>query len=276
LMMLDGWTWEGMTLKADSSMFVSWPRFGRPRTRGPREEGSTPEPESDRLAPLHELVRETKAYMQARKTVPSDQPIDLRSEAMVPVLSGQIPMMIQANTIKQIQTAIAFTKQHGIKMILVGAADASHCLNLIQEAKVPVIVSSTYRLPARHDSPYDEAYALPSVLQKAGITYCIASDGRFGASGVRNLPYHAASASAFGLTEDQAIRAITLSSAEIMGVNDRVGSLEVGKDATLILADGNILETPTQVVKAYIQGRAVDLTSKHTQLYEKYQAKYKQ
>ena len=279
VMVLDGWTWESMTLLPDAAMAASWPRFSasaRGRRGGGGDADSSAAGESDRLGPFHELMREVKAYGIARNNAPDDQPIDLRLAAMLPVIEGKMPILVQANSSKQIQTAIAFAKQYGVKLILFGGADAMQCANLIKEAKVPIVIAGVYRLPSRHDEAYDAAYTFPAQLQEAGILFSIASDGRFGASGLRNLPYHAATAAAYGLTEDQALRSITLSPAEIFGVSDRIGSLSVGKDATLIVTDGNILETPTQVVRAYIQGRQVDLTSKHTQLNEKYKAKYKQ
>ena len=277
VMCLDGWTWEGMSLLPDAAMTVTWPRFAAaPRGRRGADAETAPVTESDRLGPLHDMMREVKAYAAARAVSPKVQPVDLRLDSMVSVVEGKMPMLVQANTTKQIQTAIAFSKQYNLKLILMGGADAIQCVNLIREAKVPIVVSSVYRLPSRRDAAYDAAYTLPAQLQEAGILFSIASDGRFGASNLRNLPYHAATAAAFGLTEEQAIRSITLSPAEIFGVSDRIGSLSVGKDATLILTDGNILETPTQVIKAYIQGRAVDLSSKHTQLNEKYKAKYQQ
>ncbi len=277
VMILDGWTWEGMTLLPDAAMAASWPRFATaPRGRRGGDAEPVAATDNDRLGPLHDLIREVKAYSLARTKATKDQPIDLRLDSMVPVVEGKMPMMVQANSTKQIQTAIAFAKQYQLKLILMGGADAMQCANLIKEAKVPIVIASVYRLPSRHDAAYDAAYTLPAQLQEAGIPFSIASDGRFGASGLRNLPYNAATAAAFGLTEDQAIRSITLSPAEIFGVSDRIGSLAVGKDATLIITDGNILETPTQVLRAYIQGRHVDLSSKHTQLNEKYKAKYKQ
>ncbi len=277
VMSLDGWTWEGMSLLPDAAMAVTWPRFAAaPRGRRGGDAETAPVTDNDRLGPLHDLLREVKAYAAARAVSPKVQPVDLRLDSMVSVVEGKMPMLVQANTTKQIQTAIAFSKQYNLKLILMGGADAMQCLNLIQESKVPIVVSSVYRLPSRHDAAYDAAYTLPAQLQEAGILFSIASDGRFGASNLRNLPYHAATAAAFGLTEEQAIRSITLSPAEIFGVSNRIGSLAVGIDATLILTDGNILETPTQVIKAFIQGRAVDLSSKHTQLNEKYKAKYRQ
>jgi imidazolonepropionase-like amidohydrolase len=279
VMVLDGWTWESMTLLPDAAMAATWPRFSaapRGRRGGGGGDAEASGGDSDRLGPFHDLMREVKAYSVARTKAPKEHPIDLRLESMIPVVEGKTPMLVQANTTKQIQTAIAFAKQYHLKLILMGGADAMQCANLIKEAKVPVVVASVYRLPNRHDAAYDSAYTLPAQLQEAGIQFSIASDGRFGASGVRNLPYNAATAAAYGLTEDQAVRSITLSPAEIFGVADRIGSLTVGKDATLIVTDGNILETPTQIVKAYIQGRLVDLTSKHTQLNEKYKTKYSQ
>lgn len=283
VMMSDGWTWEDMTLKADVAMAVNWPRFGsggggpggggRGRFRG-QEGGEGEEGDNDRLSALHELFRETKAYAAAKKADPSGTTVDLRLDAMIPVVEGKLPMLVNANLLKQIQTAVAFGQQYGIKMIIVGGADAIHCSQLLVDTQTPVIIPSTYRLPTRRDAGYDASYALPAQLKAAGIKVAIASDGRFGASMIRNLPYHAATAVGFGLSEDDAVRCITLTPAEIFGVADRVGSLEVGKDATLIVTDGNVLEIASNVQSAFIQGRAVDLSSKHTRLNDKYKTKY--
>ncbi len=193
---------------------------------------------------------------------------------MIPVIEGKLSLLVNANLLKQIQTAVAFGQQYGIKVIIVGGADAVHCSQLLVDTQTPVIIPSTYRLPTRRDAGYDAAYTLPSQLKAAGIKFAIASDGRFGASMVRNLPYHAATAVGFGLSEEEAVRSITLTPAEIFGVADRIGSLEVGKDATLFITDGNVLEISTQVQQAWIQGRAVDLSSKHTRLNDKYKTKY--
>ncbi|AMV31208.1 hypothetical protein VN12_03755 [Pirellula sp. SH-Sr6A] len=273
MMMLDGWTWEDMTFKPDVGMIVNWPRFGAVRTgRGAAGEGESSEG-GDRLAPLHNLIRESKAYGQLLDAE-AVEAVDLRLEAMQPVIRGEMPMLVIANTVKQIQTAVAFCNQYQLKMVLVGGADAHLCAPLLKESNIPVVIASVYRLPSRRDAPYDAIYALPAQLEAAGVRYCIGTDGRFGASMVRNLPYHAATSVAFGLSESQALRAVTLSAAEIFGVADSLGSLDAGKDATLFITDGNILEIPTQVTHAWIQGRKVDLSSKHTQLYDKYKVRY--
>ena len=152
--------------------------------------------------------------------------------------------------------------------------DAPQCAELLVTKKVPVLLSGVYRLPRRRSEPYDAAFTIAHQLHEAGVQFCITGSGRFGGSDVRNLPYHAAMAAAFGLPKDIALKTITSYPAEILGVADRVGSLEVGKDATLFIADGDPLETTTQVEAAYIQGRRVDLNSRHTRLWKKYQTKY--
>jgi imidazolonepropionase-like amidohydrolase len=178
--------------------------------------------------------------------------------------------MVRADELEQIQSAVAFAARHKLRLILMGGYDAEEAARLLKEHDVPVVVGGVYRLPERRSDDYDAAYTLPERLRKAGVKYCIAGESRFAASNVRNLPYHAATAAAFGLPQDDALRAITLAPAEILGVADRVGSLEAGKDATLFIADGDILETPTNVEAAYVQGRQVDLDNRHKRLYRKY------
>ncbi len=259
VMMLDGWTWEDMTLKPDAGMHMRWPRSS-----------------GKNLDELVELLEQTKRYLASREANPDSTPIDLRLESLAPVLDGSLPMVVDATSVTQIESAVAFAQQRELKLIIHGGYEAVHCADLLKKANVPVIVSGVYRTPTGRDKPYDEAYTLPERLKEAGVKFCICSGGRFGASGMRNLPYHAATAAAYGLSQEEALRAITLDAAEILGVEDRVGSIAVDRDATLFIADGNILETETQVEHAFIQGRKVDLDNKHKQLYRKYSAKYDQ
>jgi imidazolonepropionase-like amidohydrolase len=187
-----------------------------------------------------------------------------------------MPLVVEADQAAQIESAIAFAKAHQLRLIISGGYDAELCAPLLRETNTPVIIAGVYRVPQRESDPYDAAYTLPERLQKNGIKFAVAAADRFGGSNIRNLPYHAATAVAYGLNPESAIRSIKLSPAEILGVADRVGSLDVGKDATLFVADGDILETPTQVERAFVQGRIVDLGSRHTQLFRKYSEKYKQ
>ncbi len=276
LMMLDGWTWEDMTLKADVGMHITWPRSGGAgggREGGPGGPGGRGEGGGDELKGLSETLDQAERYRAALQSAEPPK-FDARLAALVPVIEGKMPIIVAANRAAQIRSAVAYAKDRKLKLVIYGGYEAMDCQELLVAEKVPVIVAGVYRLPARRDLPYDDAYTLPARLHKAGISFCIATAGRFGGSTLRNLPYHAATASAYGLDPAVALRSITLSTAEILGAADRVGSLAPGLDGTLFIADGDILETPTQVTHAFIQGRAVDLNSRHTQLYKKYSAKY--
>jgi imidazolonepropionase-like amidohydrolase len=273
---LDGWTWEDMALAGDRALHIQWPQYGgggRGRRGGaPAEEAGASRTEQA-LQQLQQALADARAYGAAKAANP-DFPRDARWEALQDVLAGKLPVIIHADELRQIQAAVAFARREKLKLILAGGYDATLCLPLLKQHEVPVIVGGTYRLPRRRGDAYDAAYGLPAALHEAGIRYCIATQGRFGASNVRNLPNHAAAAIAFGLPADEALKAITLYPAQILGVANRVGSLEAGKDATLFIADGDALDTPTQVTAAWIQGRKVELNDRHKRLYRKYEQKY--
>lgn len=259
VLQLDGWTWEDLTLKAPVGLIVNWPKISK--------SNDTPHKKLDRL------FEDAKAYAASREANP-DAPTDLRYEALAPVLSRELPLIVEAEELEQIQSAVAFADKHRVKLVLYGGYDAPLCANLLKSRDVPVIVGGVYRLPRRRSDAYDRAYTIPEALRSAGVKFCISGANRFGSSNARNLPYHAATAAAYGLPADDALRSITLTPAEILGVADRVGSLDAGKDATLFVATGDPLETATQVTAAYVQGRKLDLTDRHKQLYQKYRTKY--
>ncbi len=276
VMQLDGWTWEDMTVRPVAGVHLRWPR-----TTPVREFlASDPEtPDQKRRDTAIESIRQAfadaRAYLTAKKAASLGKPpqFDARWEALIPVIEGQTPLVVDADDIQQIQACVAWAAKEKLKIILWGGYDALHCAELLKKHDVPVIVAGVHRLPARPGEPYDHPFTLARRLQDAGIRYCISSSGD--AWAVRNLPYHAATAAAYGVTPEEALKSITLYPAQILGVADRLGSLETGKDATLFVADGDILEIPTQVQRAYIQGRQVDLSDRHKRLYEKYQEKYR-
>lgn len=278
LMQLDGWTWEDMAVRSNVAMHVQWPRFSAPRMgrrgggggRGPAGGAGDAQ---QRLEEFKQLLETTRIYAAGRERDAANTPLDPRLEGMIPVVRGELPIMVDADDVQQIQSAVAFCKENQIKLIVYGGMGAAECATLLQAEHIPVILAGVYRLP-RPQKPYDEAYTLPKRLHDAGVTYAISGAGRFGASTVRNLPYHAATAVAYGLDRDSAIKSMTLDAAKILGVSDRVGSIEAGKDATLFVSDGDILEIQTLVTDAFVQGRPVDLTSHHTELYRKYKTKY--
>lgn len=274
VLQMDGWTYEDMTLRADVAMHVIWPAMTPVSSWNVKKSSDEQTRARDEtLRRLRQAFADAKAYQKARSTDPDRHPVDLRWEAMIPVYERKMPLIVTANEIQQIQAAVAFADEHNVRMILYGGYDAPYCATLLKKHNIPVIVAETHRLPLRRSDAYDAPFTVPERLRQAGVKFCISGAGRFGASNVRNLPYHAAMAAAFGLPRDEALKAITLYPAQILGVSDRVGSLEPGKDATLFIADGDPLEAPTHVEAAFIQGRPVDLDDRHKHLYRKYKEK---
>ena len=281
IMMMDGWTWENATFSHPSGLHINWPQMG---TRsGGRRFSMSAEKQNERrqkaLKTLDEIMKQSHAYARLRQTKSRSaedyHKEDLRLENMIPYVQGNLPIYIHANEVRQIEAAVHWANRHDVKIVLVGGKDAWRTTDLLKQYKIPVIYEGVTALPSRRYEDYDQAYKGAALLHEAGIQFCIASSSG-DASNVRNLPNHAAMAAAYGLPKDEALRSITLSAAEILGIDPQVGSLESGKDATLFIANGDPLEIRTNVLQAYIQGRKIDMGDRHKMLYHKYQEKYRQ
>ncbi len=273
---LDGWTWQDMSVTPDAGLLVNWPNV-RPLSAWwvTRPENEQLDEIRNNLKRIEDFFDAAAAYHKARAADPAT-PTDLRYEAMKSVLDAKLPVFIRADEQDQIESACAFAKRRGLKLVIVGGRDAPDAAESLKQLHAGVIVTGTFRMPRRADSDYNEAYTLPARLESAGVTWCLATEGgEFQTPHERNLPYHAAMAVAHGLSRDAAIRSITLGPATILGIGDKYGSLEVGKSATLIITDGDPLEMTTTVEHAFIQGREVDLSNKQTKLDEKYREKYR-
>lgn len=273
---LDGWTYEDMALVPVSAMHMTWPGGGSGRRggrRGGAEEGPKPD---ERIRELNQFFADSRAYREQRNSPVAQQAFDLRLEAMGDLLDRKIPMVVQANRLADIQAAVAFAVEQNIRLVILGGYDAPLCADLLKKHDVPVIVSAVYRLPQRPSDPYDHAYTLPKRLHEAGVRFCISCTDRSETWNTRNLPFEAGTAVAYGLPTDVALRAIMLYPAQIFSVADRVGSLEVGKDATLFVSSASPLDARSKIEQAFIQGRELDLSNKQTRLYEKYSEKYRQ
>lgn len=283
---LDGWGVDDMLLSAPTGMIIDWqslqPREGESAERRKQRES--------RLQELDDLLDAVGRYAAARSAEPTSagdrnkslhqKPIatDVRLESLVPVVDGRLPLIAWAETRGAIESAIAYCQSRSLRLIIYGGYDAEASAELLKRYDVPIIVAGVYRTPRRRDDPYDFPASLPRRLADAGVRFAIAGEGPSypgRTSNARNLPYHAGHAIAFGLDPAQALRAITLAPAEILGVADRVGSLTVGKDATLIITDGDIFDIATHVQHAFINGRTVDLGNRHETLFRKYQEKYR-
>lgn len=276
LIQLDGWSWEEMALKPRVGLHIFWPTLAINRDPSfPKSPKKQQEEAQKRLRQIDDTFAVARAYRLARLHNSAAQDHDSRWEAMIPVFEGKLPVFIHADELSQIESALAWSAGQKLSIVLVGGQDAWRVAGRLKERDIPVIISPLIALPLRRDDPYDAPYTSAAKLFQAGVRFAIANDGSsFAAPHERNLPYQAAMAAAYGLPPDEAIRAITLYPAQILGVADRLGSLEVGKDATLIVTTGDPLEMATQTERAYIQGRNIDLANRQTRLYDKYRQKY--
>jgi len=278
LIRLDGWTWEDLTAGAPVAMHVDYPAYPRPAGRfgfGPQvsEEDQKKRREAD-LKELRSLVESARAYRQSKAAGSSSLRPDPALEAMLPVIEGKVPVIVNASEIRQIKDAIAWSRSEGLRMILAGDGDLGRVADRLKQDDIPVIVGPILSDSFRRDEPYDTAYSLLSRLRDAGVRFCISNGGGgFAASNTRNLPYQAGMAAAYGLPRDEALKSITLYPAQILGVGDRLGSIEVGKSASLMLTDGDPLEIRTKVLKVWIDGRLADLSNKHQRLFDKYRSR---
>ena len=282
IMMMDGWTWENATLLHPSGLHVNWPNMGirtGGRFRMPAKRQI--EQRQKALQSLDKMIEDGRAYSKLRQTktrkAEEYHNEDLRFESLLDYVNGKLPIYIHANEVRQIEAAVSWSKRHKLNIIIVGGRDAWRTTTLLKSNNIPVIYESVTSLPSRRFEDYDQAYKSPALLYQAGVQFCIASSGSAGSAyKVRNLPNHAAMAAAYGLPKDIALRSVTLSAAEIIGIDKQVGSLEPGKDATLFISNGDPLDIRTNILQAYIQGRTIDMNDKHKILYHKYQEKYRQ
>jgi imidazolonepropionase-like amidohydrolase len=271
LIRLDGWTWEDLTVRPAVAMHLHWPSMRLSSGASSVTAVATQQKNLDaQVRQIDEAFAAARAYALAKTAGQPPADTDLRWEAMLPVLRGEQRVFVHADELKQIRAALAFARRQKIAITLVGGLDAWRVADELKAANVPVIISGTERLPSRRDDDYEAAYANPARLHAAGVQFCIAGLGMGDLGHERNLPIHAARAAAHGLPRDVALRSVTLSAAELLGVGAELGSIEPGKRATLIVTDGDPLEIPTQVQLAFIDGGRIDLRSRHTMLYEKF------
>lgn len=268
---LDGWTKEDAGVKLVDGLQLDWPAATVVESwwmPTPAEEQREAMAEQRRV--LHRIFDQASAYAAA---VEAGHPVetDLRLEAMVPVVRGEQPLYVTADDYRQIVEAVELAVERDLRLVIVGGREAYKATDLLKRHDVPVVVGSVYDLPLRDDDAYDQPYRLPALLHAAGVRFAIANAGSWD---VRNLPFHAGQAVAFGLPPEAALRAITQSPAEILGIADRQGSLEVGKSATLFVSEGDVLDMLGQrVTHMWIDGHPVDLDNRHKTLYRKYDAK---
>lgn len=269
LLKLDSWNWQDGLEQGDLGIHVSWPRAGLNNAwwerRSPAEQRKA---QAEQRSELSDIMETAKVYHEARDRGVQTR-IDRRWEAMRGLFSKEKKLFVHADDRRQIEQVLAFNERHGFDLVIMGGRDSWMVADELAAAGVPVVFGSAYGLPARVDEAYDVAFSTPARLAEAGVEFAIAYPGFWD---VRNLAFAAGNAVAFGLPYDQALASITYGPAKIMGVDDRIGSIDVGKQATLIVSAGDALDQLGQEINfMFIDGREVNLSNKQKQLYEKYQ-----
>ncbi len=265
VMSMSGWNWEDMTVRAGVAMRMRYPQVTAGRRSKPEE---VKEQLEKSLETINTTLDDAEAYMKAREAG-ADIDVDAKFEGLIPVLKGDMALLIDASERNQIASALDWAAERELtNIILMTGPDAQYVAERLAEEDVPVILTSVHTLPQRRWEPYDMPFVAAAKLHQAGVRFAIAGDG---GANVRNIPFEAATAAAHGLPKDIALRSVTLSAAEILGVAERVGSLEAGKDASFLVTNGDPLEIMTRIERVWVGGVEADLTEDpQYRLYEKY------
>ena len=277
---LNGSTQDEMAVIREFGLVINFPRvsagggFGGGFGGGPPVEfGEAVKRRDAQIDELKKLFRSAENYLRAKDAYAKDSTLpypayDIRLEAMAPFIRGEKPVIFTAERERDIRSVAKFVGEMKLKGIIVGGQEAWKAADELKKNNIAVVFTNIYNLPVRDDDAYDLLFEAPAKMQAAGIRYCI-STGNGGAE-VRDLPYHAGLASAYGLSKEDALRAVTIYPAQILGLGDKLGTIEVGKVANIVVTDGDILEPRTNIKQMFIAGRLIPLTSRHTRLFDSF------
>ncbi|MFM9945822.1 MAG: amidohydrolase family protein [Bacteroidia bacterium] len=267
IVQLDAWNWEDAAVKTDDALHINWPRMSVQRGWW-AEPGDIEKLQNEKeILALDEIFSNAKTYCNSQPVV-----LNLKLEAFRDVFSGKKKVFIHADGAREMISAVQFMQKYGIIPVIVGGDESFLITKFLRENKVAVVLIRTHNLPSLPEDDVDMPYKLPKILHDSGVLYCIAD---VGAWQQRNLPFQAGTSVAFGITPEQALMAITKNTSEILGIDKNYGTLEVGKSATLIISDGDILDMKTsKVTRAWIDGRPVDLNNTQKELDKKFRTKY--
>ncbi len=263
---LDGWVTKDMLLKDSAAMIVNFPR--EPRI-GPGDSNQQRTAGQDgwknRIDLIRKTLRDAQAFSKLLDARVNTEP-NLVLAALVPVVKGQMPVVFNVNSAAEIKAALEVSDEFKLKPILSGCTEAWKVVDLLKQKNVPVLLGGTLGQPD-NDEPYDVNYTTAAVLSKAGVKFAFTAGG---ASSVRNLPWEAGMAAAYGLPKEEALKALTLYPAQILNISDQVGTISEGKVGNIVLSDGDPLEMTSHVKHLFVNGKPVSLKNKHTDLYEKF------
>ncbi|MCU1289745.1 MAG: Imidazolonepropionase-like amidohydrolase [Acidobacteria bacterium] len=276
---LNGSTQSEMGVVPNFGLVINFPRistfggFGGGFGAPPVEFGEAVKRRDTQIEELKKIFKDTENYARAKEAYAKDKTLpypatNLRLEAMIPYIRGERPILFTAERERDIRGVVKFVEETRVKGVIVGGQEAWKVADGLKKNNIPVIYTNIYNLPVRDDDAYDFLFEAPSKLQQAGVRFAI-STGNDGAE-VRDLPYHAGLAGAYGLSKEEALKSVTLYPAQILGIANQFGSIETGKTANIVVADGDILEPRTNIKYLFINGRMLPLTSRHTELYESF------
>jgi imidazolonepropionase-like amidohydrolase len=271
---LDAWNYEDAAYKMDNGLYINMPslmarRGGRMAFMRPGPVGDPAKAAMAKIETIKAFFHDAKAYYQEKTHAANN----LKLEAVRGLFEGKQKLFVRANEVKQMLLAMDIAKTFGFKLVIVGGTEAYQIADLLAEHNVPVILDRQHALPSMEDDDVDQPYKTPAALQKAGVLFCL--NDTHDQSRFRNLAFNAGTAATYGLTKEQALSAVTLNPAKILGIDDKAGTLETGKDANLLIVHGDLLDMKSSVIgQAFIQGRNVSLDNKGKQLYERYKHKY--
>lgn len=268
---LAGWTMDEMKIRRSAAMVINWPNLpgagGGGGGRGAAAPVANRADYDRRMAEITEWLDRARHYSAAMQAAPSATGRDLKLEALVPVVKGDLPLLVIANTASQIREAIAYCDKQKLKLIIATGPAAGEVKDILKEKNIPVILRPTLTLVRGEDSPYDENLTLPGDLAKAGVKVAF---GSYGNEFARRLSQQAGVAVAYGMSHDDAMKALTINPAQMFGVDKELGTLEAGKMANIIVTNGDPLELTTDVKYLFIKGQLTSLETKHTLLWEEY------
>lgn len=273
VMQLDAWDREGAVVRMDDGVHVEWPRAYVREGWWAEPGGTSTAKDEERRRDIDRL---RTLFMNAKAYRADAGAVDLRLAALQPVLNGSATLYVHADVAREIQEAVLFAREMGVRrLVIVGGHDAWRVSDLLRDNKVDVILQRVHGLPLREDEDIDIVYRQPALLKERGIRFCLGYTGGMERMGSRNLPFTAGTAAAYGLEREAALQAMTLDAARILGIDQRYGSLEVGKSATLVVSTGDLLDMRgNNVTHAFIDGRSIVLDDHQKALYRQYARRY--
>jgi imidazolonepropionase-like amidohydrolase len=268
---LDGWNWEDAVLTADDGIHLYWPNSIRADQNDTKENVAKKKSYDKQVEKIYEFFQLAYTYQKEDFHLENN----IRYESMKPVFKKKAKVFVHANRANEITDAIFFFEKFDLEIVIVGGYDAWLVAELLKDRSIPVLLERVHSLPKGTDDDIHLPFKLPSILQKAGLLVGLQNSGSMEVMGTRNLPFYAGTAVAYGLKYEEALAMITLNTAKILGIDDKVGCIEKGKEATLFVSSGDALDMRTNHVEfAFINGKMLDLDNPQKQLYRKYSKKY--